>query len=56
MSNEPFKIPLPKLNRIPGEILNISAEKTINKNELNKYTKVELEELLERQTKLLANK
>ncbi|KAG4065191.1 hypothetical protein HA402_007588 [Bradysia odoriphaga] len=51
-------VPVPKLklNKIPGEIPNIPAEKRVSVKELNKYTKVELDELLERQTKLLSNR
>ncbi len=49
-------IPTPKLNKIPGEIPRIPAEKRIHTKQLNTYTKVELEELLERQAKLLSNK
>lgn len=58
MSTETFKqpIPTPKLNKIPGEMGNIASEKKVNTKELNKYTKIELEEILERQTKLLSNK
>lgn len=56
MGSKPLKVPLPKLNKIPGEIPNIPTDKAINIRELHKYTKVELEELLERQNKLLSNK
>lgn len=55
MSAESFKIPKTKLSRIPG-VPNIPTDKNINVRELKKYTKVELEELLERQQKLLSNK
>lgn len=58
MSTDTLNVPLPKLklNKIPGEIPNIPAEKRVSVKELNKYTKVELDELLERQAKLLSNK
>lgn len=58
MSTETLNVPLPKLklNKIPGEIPNIPAEKRVSAKDLNKYTKVELDELLERQLKLLSNK
>lgn len=56
MSSETkIPIPIPKLNKIPGDIPFMSVKK-IEKMELSKYTKIELEELLERQTKLLSNK
>ncbi|KAJ6633217.1 hypothetical protein Bhyg_15544 [Pseudolycoriella hygida] len=58
MSAKTINIPIttPKLGKIPGELPSIPAEKKINKKELHKHTKTELEELLERQSKLLSNK
>ncbi|KAG4074674.1 hypothetical protein HA402_004545 [Bradysia odoriphaga] len=55
VNSEASNVPIPKLklNKIPGEIPNIPAEKKVNVKDLKKYTKVELDELLER---LLSNK
>lgn len=51
--------PQPILNRIPGSLF-VSAKTDKEKKEINKditkLSKIELEELLERQKKLLANK